>query len=719
MPQFDTIIKGGTIVDGTGAGSYVGDVAIRDGRIVGVGSVAGDAGEVIDATGLHVCPGWVDVHTHIDGQVTWDPTIDPLTNNGVTTAVMGNCGVGFAPCSAPRRRFLMELMEGVEDIPLGALDVGIQWNWESFPEFLDALGKKEMACDIAAMIGHGPVRAHVLGHKANFSDRPGGSHEHPVGAADIEKMAAVVEEAIAAGAVGFSTSRTLLHRDKRGVLVPGTCALEDELCAIGRAIRAGGGGLFELASDFMCYDDVAHTPENHVRRLQHFGREWMWMKKISKGYDVPVCFCLGIPSSTPKDQANSYRGMLRLLDDANSEGCNMRSQVFVRPQSVLMCWDSLSHPFAECATFLSHVRKNKKADRAALKDPQIRRALCEEATALASGAEGGHFGITLPKSSLASEEGEQDDETAGNLNCTAGERGALAKMFLNNTGKIFRWSASNDPKPGDSVQAAAAEKGVSAAEIIYDWMCEEDCQRVLQNMFMNFANGTVDDSLEMLQHEQTVPGLGDAGAHLGFLCDAASHTYLLTHYVRDAKRLSIEAAVKLHAKDCADLFGFSDRGSIEVGKRADINIIDLKRLQIHCPKFVRDLPTGAARWTQHTSGYTHTLCNGVVTFREGKGTGALPGRLVRNKTRKQPRPPCRYDGALGRAQMAASVAKWEALDVLIFKMLLPVLGATRFQTLGTLQDSKPLRPRGQSKPVLPIIALLIVVAYCCRVAGLF
>jgi len=678
--KFDTLITNGLIVDGTGARKgFVGDIGIKDGKIASVveGSSKGaEADTVIDAQGQIVAPGWIDIHTHIDGQITWDASVHPLAANGVTTAVMGNCGVGFAPCPADRRTFLMELMEGVEDIPLGALDTGIKWEWETFPEFLNVLGKKEMSLDVAAFVAHGPIRAQVLGERANFSDRKGGPTNAPVTDEEIQRMAALVKEAIQAGAVGFSSSRTLLHRDRRGILVPGSCASEAEVMAIGHALKDGGGGVFEMASDFTCFDDEPHSDSNHVRRLQHFGREWVWMKRVS--LLTPVCFCLGIPSAGPASQAKGFRSMIRMIEEGDADGCHLHSQVFVRPQSILMCWDSLSHPFADCPTYVRSVRKEKKADKKLLADPAIRESIVQEAIHfLTAPDEDSHHGIALPSSC------NDDEEGPGNLNCSAGGAGALARMMLKNPGILFKWSEGGEPTREDSAEAVAKAKGCHVAEVVYDWLCEENCSSVLIYMFMNYADKSCEDSLEMLKHPLTVPGLGDAGAHLGFLSDAGVTTYLLTRYVRDTKRLTLEHAVHKHTQACASLFGFHDRGTLEVGKRADINIFRLSDLSIDCPKFIRDLPTGAARWIQETHGYSHTILSGVVTYKDGKPTGSRPGRLVRSAPQQRSEVPW--------IEQKMLALKWEASYLIIFKFLLPILGAPFLEKIGQMQDSAPLK----------------------------
>jgi N-acyl-D-aspartate/D-glutamate deacylase len=653
MPEtVDLVILNGTIIDGTGKPQFLGDIAVRDGKIVYVSGPSKPritpaqfaSVESIDAAGKIVTPGWIDVHTHLDAQVTWDPSVSPVAENGVTTVVMGNCGVGFAPCRAKDRKYVMELMEGVEDIPLGSMTAGIQWEWETFPEFLNALDKKRFALDIAVLIGHGPVRAYVMGERANAMDRPGGPKASPITADEIERVAAIVGEAVKAGAIGFSTSRTLLHRDVHGVLVPGTLAPEDELMAIGKAMGEAGGGVFEMASDFMSGDDVPAKPENHADRLKHFGREWVWIRKLSKFFNVTVQFCLGIPSHMKANK--SFRHMLRQMESANAQGCNVRSQVFVRPQGILLCWDSVSHPFVEALSYKQlrdkvrseEARKHKVSPSPSawlpslrqqlISDKALRARIIEETIAIGtSSGDEGKFGITLPTST---------EDNAGNLNGSVTSPGALAKMFIDQARNIFKWTASYEPERSESALNVAIVQGRHPLEVLYDWMSEDDGKCVCTLFFMNYHDDSCADTLEMLLFPGTIPGLGDSGAHLGWLCDPTAHTHLLTYLHRDrvrGPRFPIEQLVKLHTANCAEAFGLADRGTLLEGQIADINVIDLPKLKIMCPRLVFDLPENAMRWIQTCEGYVCTVKSGVVTQRNGKPTGALTGRLVRGPQR--------------------------------------------------------------------------------------
>lgn len=680
----------------------MGDVGVVADKIAAISNRDGSdrlsgsqAKRVIDCTGRIVSPGWVDIHTHLDAQITWDSFVTPLSGGGVTTAVQGNCGVGFAPCKIEDREFLLELMEGVEDIPLGSMVAGIKWEWETFPQYMEAMSKKNLAIDVGTMIGHGPVRAFVMGRRANLSDKPGG-HQHPVEEQDMEAMAKVVGEAIRAGALGFSTSRTLLHRDRSGTLVPGTLATDQELLLIGKAIGQAGKGkaVFEMASDFQCIDDVAYTADNHKERLTHFGREFIWMKTMSKQFGVPLCFCLGMPSAAGAI-ANGFRQMLRNVETANAEGCNMSVQVFTRPQGILMCWDSKSHPFTNCPSFdaLWRVGRDQagwfKGKNRLWKDPALREKIVQEALALAQGSnDSGNFGIVLPQST--------DEDGPGNLNATLTSKGALAKMYLDNARFVFRFTNTYEPAPDTSAEVEAKQKNTTAMHIIYDWLCEQNGTQVVTHMFMQFAKMNLDDCYEMLMNPYTAPGLGDTGAHLGFLSDPTSPSYLLAHWHRDrtsGPRISLENAVKLHSLDTAKVFGLSDRGTLQIGKMADVNVIDLEKLIIHTPRFVRDLPKGAPRWVQDVSGYNYTIKSGTITYENGKPTGLLPGRFLRGPG---------YE-AIGEVALAPVTVGTEGFGLTILKIkweveqkflegLLAVLGPERLEKVGAfINERMPLR----------------------------
>jgi N-acyl-D-amino-acid deacylase len=710
------LLKNGLIVDGTGSPSFIGNVGIRENKIAFITKNSNNnksvitADRIIDCTGKLITPGWVDIHTHIDASVNWDPFVSPLSGVGVTTAVFGNCGVGFAPCKPHERTFLMELMEGVEDIPLGALTQGLEWNWETFPQYLDHLSKRSFAIDVGGLIGHGPVRAYVLGKRANLSDKPGGPTRDPITPEEIKAMAKIVGEAVKAGALGFSTSRTLLHRDRSGTLVPGTLSTADELLAIGRAIGENGHGkaLFEMASDFSTYDDQPQTPENHARRLARFGSEFRWMKKLSKSYNVPLCFCLGIPSVVP-NIAYGYREMLRQVDSANADGCSLKVQVFTRPQGILLCFDARSHPFTECPSFdmlwkdpTIHNPVTGKFDKIRLiRDGELRDRILAEAKALAmASVDKGNFGMTLPQST--------DNDGPGNLNATITSKGALVKMYYDNPAFIYKWTETYSPNPQSSALHEAKRRGVEPLRVVYDWLCENEGTAVVQYLFMGFAHHNLDDCEEMLLHKHTVPGLGDSGAHASFLSDPTSPTFLLTHWHRDTKRFPLELAVKLHSKDTAQVFGLNDRGSLEQGLLADINVIDLPHLRIHCPRLVRDLPLGAARWIQEASGYVLTMKSGVITFENGLPTGILPGRLIRrhsNNNNEQKQQPLPADTTLGKITLMLNDLKW-AGEQKALEMLVTVLGPERLESLGMWKNEISPLPSAPSKTMGRVVSKL-------------
>lgn len=583
----------------------------------------------------------------------------------------------------------MELMEGVEDIPLGAMDQGIKWEWETFPQYVEALSKKSFAIDIGALVGHGPVRAFVLGRRANLSDRPNGPKKDPVTPEEIQQIADVVYDAVKAGALGFSTSRTLMHRDRAGVLVPGTLATEAELLAIGKALGEAGNGkaIFEMASDFMSGDDEKHTPENHAERLKHFGREFLWIKTMSKGFGVPLMYCLGIPSAA-KQFAYGYRQMLRTVSAANGEGCNIKVQVFTRPQGILCSFDARSHPFTDCETFDRVWRTTRNAttgefDKAQLLNPDVKRAILAEAYQLARDTEAGHLGVAILQST--------DSDGPGNLNASVTSKGALAKMYLENLHDVFKWTSTYEPASKDSALAVGRATNKDPLEVMYDWMCEDNCSQVLSYMFFGYAHHNLDDHQEMLLHPDTIPGLGDTGAHLGFLCDPTSPTYLLTHWYRDrasGPKFPLEFAVKRHSKDTANAFALSDRGSVEVGLLADLNVIDLTRLEILKPRFVRDLPKGAARWIQEVRGYDYTIKSGVVTFVDNVPTGRLPGRLVKRQdvsgeVESKLVGEFFNNSAIAKFKMMLRTSKWEA-EQKALEAMIALVGAPRLEQVGVL-----------------------------------
>jgi N-acyl-D-aspartate/D-glutamate deacylase len=566
----DLVIRGGTVVDGTGTPAETGDVAVDDGVVTAVGGRGGPARREIDADGLLVTPGWVDIHTHFDGQATWDPYITPSSWHGVTT--MGNCGVGFAPAKPDRHAWLIGLMEGVEDIPGTALSEGIQWSWESFPEYLDALEGLDRVVDVGTQIAHGAVRAYVMGER--------GARNEPATAEDIQAMAAIVKEALEAGALGFSTSRTIVHRAIDGEPVPGTFAAEDELMGIGRAMGEVGKGVFELAPAGAAGEDIA-APEKEI----------VWMRKLAAATGRPVSFALIQHDMDPKQ----YRRMLELCEAAAAEGANVVPQVAGRPTSMLMGWQCTVHPFIENPTYLEIADLPLEARLERLRDPAVRDRMLREEV---------QFSEPIV--------------------------GFIASSFH----KLFPLGDPPDyePTPDQSVTAIAAREGRDPKEVAYDLLMQREGRELLYFPLFNYSDGNMDSTREMLTHPRAALGLSDGGAHCGVICDASTPTYMLTHWVRDrqrGERLPLEWVVKRQTRDTADLYGLRDRGVLAPGMKADLNLIDLEHLALRPPEVAFDLPAGARRLVQHAVGYRATIVNGELTYSDGEATGALPGRLVR------------------------------------------------------------------------------------------
>jgi N-acyl-D-aspartate/D-glutamate deacylase len=574
--MFDLKVTGGTIVDGTGRARFVGDVAISDGKIVAVGpSVEGEAREVIDATGLVVTPGFVDIHTHYDGQATWDPVLDPSASHGVTTVVAGNCGVGFAPVHPGQESWLVELMEGVEDIPGTALHEGIQWEWETFPEYLDALDRREFALDVAAFLPHAPLRVYVMGKR--------GADNEDATPEDIAEMARHVREAIRAGAVGFSTSRSLNHKSLDGELVPGTFAGAEELIGLAQAVVDAGGGLFEVVPTGETGDDAD----------QILG-EVELMGQVSKATGLDLSFLMIQSRGAPE----LWRRQLEAVDAANAGGAKLTPQVAARPGGMLLGAASY-HGLMRRPTFRA-LEDSLPLDEllAELRNPEVKAQI-------------------LAEDDLPPDPKRQFESLADNM----------PYMW----GSIFPLGDEPDyePTPDRSIAGIAEATGKDPWEVLYDHVAAGD---LLLGAFTNYASGTGDHLAEMIAHPDTVIGLSDGGAHVKMICDASMPTYLLTHWTRDRARgetLPLELVVQKQAAGTAAVVGLTDRGTIEVGKKADLNVIDLEHLTLHAPRSVDDLPAGGRRILQDATGYVATIVSGVVTRRNDRDTGARPGRLVR------------------------------------------------------------------------------------------
>ncbi len=571
--MYDLVVRGGTVVDGTGAPARTADVAVTDGIVAEVGKVDGPARRTIDADGALVTPGFVDVHTHYDGQVTWDPLLTPSGWHGVTTVVMGNCGVGFAPCEPERREWLIGLMEGVEDIPGAALSAGIRWDWESFPEYLDALDRAPKAVDVGTQVPHGAVRAHVMGER--------GAHNEPATAADIEAMAALVREGLRAGALGFSTSRTLAHRAIDGEPVPGTFAAEDELFGIGRVLGELGTGVFELAAAGVLGEDLAAP-----------AKELDWMCRLAAETGRPITFALNQNNAAPE----AWRDLLAGSAAAIAAGAPVHPQVTARTVSILLGFQTF-HPLAFTAAWgeamLGLLPWTEQVARIR-SDDDLRARIISDAQALA------------------------DDPVVQGF--MAPERSY-----------VLGDPPNYGPTAADSVVGIAAARGQDVWATFLDLLLVDDGRELLNSPVLNYSHGSLDATREMLVHPATVFGLGDGGAHAGQTCDASTTTYMLSYWARDRgdDRMSVEDAVRQITSLTADLYGLSDRGRLLPGAKGDINVIDHDGLRLHRPHLAHDLPGGARRLVQRADGYLATVNAGQVVIEAGEGTGALPGVLLR------------------------------------------------------------------------------------------
>lgn len=562
MATYDLIIRAGTVVDGSGEASRTADVAVKDGVVIEVGRVSGTATRTIDADGALVTPGFVDIHTHYDGQATWDSSLVPSAWHGVTTVVMGNCGVGFAPVRTQDHDRLIELMEGVEDIPGACLHEGLAWDWETFPEYLDAVERRPHDIDVAAQVPHGAVRLYVMGER--------GAKREAATPDDIARMGDVVREGIAAGALGFTTSRTLNHRTSRGEPTPTLTAAEDELLGIAAAM--GDAGVVEVVSDFTDLDTefaiLRHMVETSGRPLS-----------ISIAQEVG---------------RGDWRVLLDLIAKANTDGLPMRGQVPARAIGILLGLQATLNPF---------ITRPSYREIAGLPVPERVRVMRDP---------------TFKERLLA--------EDAG------GGRGRLS--FVTDFHRMFRMSDPPDYEPAreDSLGAEAERLGRRPDELTYEVMLEDDGRRLLYFPLLNYIEGDLEAVREMILHEYTVPGLSDGGAHVGTICDASFPTTLLTHWGRDRSRgatLDVPTIVRGQTRDTAEAVGLLDRGLLVPGMKADVNVIDFERLTLHPPEMAFDLPAGGKRLLQRADGYLHTIVSGEEVYADGEATGALPGRLVR------------------------------------------------------------------------------------------
>jgi N-acyl-D-aspartate/D-glutamate deacylase len=581
--MLDTKIRGAKIVDGTGAPMETGDLGIRDGRIVARGRITEDAREVIDADGALATPGWVDVHTHYDGQVTWDDQVDPSASHGVTTVVMGNCGVGFAPVHPGGESELIELMEGVEDIPGTALHEGMPWGaWESFPEYLEFLASRQYALDIGAQLAHGSLRNYVMGQR-------GRDNEDPT-AEDLSRMCTLVEEAMRAGALGFSTSRTIGHRSIGGDPVPGTFAQAEELLALAEAMQRAGSGVFEL------------IPASTIGTLEMLGgekhsllEEFELIKQIGR-VGRPVTFTtVQIP-----EFPDTWQEYLRGAAEENARGSNLRPQVASRPIGFVTSLQTY-HMFHRRETYLKLADLPFEQRVNEMRKPEIRAAILAD-----------------------------DDVPVNAPGAMANIHGLLAQVAP----ALFPITLPIDyePEPGQMLGARAAAEGRPIHEVVYDYLLENDGDSFAILLGSNYMAFNHDVIHTMLSDPNTVTGLSDAGAHVNLIFDAVAPTYQLMHWVRDrtrGQRLPIELVVQKQSRTNAELYGLRDRGSLEIGKRADLNLIDFENLSLGALEVHRDLPAGGSRILQQARGYLATYVNGVRTRENDRDTGARPGRLVR------------------------------------------------------------------------------------------
>ncbi len=561
----DVVIRGGTVVDGSGAPAREADVAIEGARIVAVGSV-GSARRELDARGLLVTPGFVDVHTHYDAQVTWDPYLTPSGWHGCTTVVMGNCGVGFAPVAPDRHQWLIGLMEGVEDIPGAAMTEGIRWEWESFPEYLDALERRPHALDFGCQVPHGALRAYVMGER--------GARNEEATAEDLAAMRKLVREALVAGALGVSTSRTSLHKSVAGEPVPGTFAGRQELFALGDGLADAGHGVFQLAAEHLA------VPQ-----------ELEWIRELARRTRRPVSFNLNQTDWGP----DIWKEVVAILDQAAAAGEPVYAQVAGRSIGVLMGWQCTAHPFlgSRTARELAPLPWPERLKR--LRDPSVRRGILDEQP-----ADLGPFGNVVTR--------------------------AFDKMFASH-GEI-----DYEPRLEDSIGARARSDGLSPRSLAYDALMKDEGRALIYLPLFNYAYGDLELLRTLHLHPRTRMGLSDAGAHCGAICDGGMPTFMLTHWTRDRTRgdkLPLELVVARQTRGTAELLGLHDRGLVAPGYKADLNVIDHAKLRFLQPEVAFDLPASGRRLVQRAAGYVATLVSGTFTVENDRFTGAMPGKLVR------------------------------------------------------------------------------------------
>lgn len=570
VEQFDVLIRSGQIIDGTGGAPYSADLAIKDGRIAMIAPRIdpGSATQVIDAAGKVVTPGFVDVHTHYDGQATWDSHLNPSSNLGTTTVVVGNCGVGFAPCRREDREVLVQLMEGVEEIPGSALAAGIKWNWESFPEFLDALEEKPRDIDVAAFLPHAPLRVYVMGQR--------GVDREAATPADIEAMQKLVKQAMDAGAIGFSSSRTMLHRSSTGDSVPTMGAVVTEVKALGSCLSGDKGNVLQFISDWVDPD-----------------AEFGILRDVSDATGAKGTFTLAAIEKPPQgmnQDPDLWRGLLRRVEKAQAEGLDIRGQVISRPIGVLMGHPASMSPFYRRPTYLALCELKDEARKLEqLRDPAI-------------------------KARILSEENDRPHIFVQLLSASFDQMYPMEEPI------------NYLPRREDSVAARAARDGRDPAEWLYDFFLENDGTNLV---YIPITSKTPSIIAEMITHPHTISALGDGGAHVGSICDSSANLFLLTRWVRDEKLMDLAKGIRRITHAPASFFSMHDRGRLAEGLKADINVLDVDKLKLKTPRKVEDLPGGGARFIQDCEGIAATFVSGQMIYRDGKATGALPGKLVR------------------------------------------------------------------------------------------
>ena len=586
MHIHDLVIRNGNIVDGSGKKPFLGDIAIDDGKITKVGEVINSGKKEIDADGNLVSPGWVDIHTHYDGQVCWDPYLTPSSWHGVTTVVMGNCGVGFAPVKPGDENFLIQLMEGVEDIPGTALHEGIDWEWETFPEFLDAIERKEFVMDLGFMIGHGPVRSYVMGYDRCQNQVDASKDE-------INQMSEIVEKAINAGALGFSTSRTILHRDVHGVYVPGTEASSEEMRELAFAVDRAGEGTLEIVSDWL---------DQEI--------EMSWMKEYVEKSDCGL--------TVLQTNGDSVKTIL-YCEEQFLKGKNVRPQFPGRNVGLMFGLESSLHPFIGHPSYkdISHLPLNERLS--IMRDPAFKQKILNESPS---------FREDLQKAAKEQKSNKTKEEIKAEAE--------IGKKLISNyeTQFILSDPPNYEPTREDSIAYLAEQRNQSEEEVIYDELIKDDGKSLIYACFTPYENHKLKFVETFYKLKSSVAGGSDGGAHCGLICDASMPTTNLSHWARDrsaGNKIPLELIIRKQTKDTAETYGLFDRGEIKTGMIADINIIDFEKLNVSLPKMIFDLPKGGKRLVQESFGYLATIKSGEVVYENGQATGTLPGQVIRGK----------------------------------------------------------------------------------------